>query len=147
MRKDEKMKVAERRKIHIMAFPQWTPLKTSWSAAQSSAKSRRASGGPPAASSPGRITVDMPSLSSGRYEQSQHQNPDEQQEMPVSGGELDRQRRRSASARTPHRQAPEPQAPDEVEAVKGGDHVEEGVGRVRLEEIRSEERRGGKECV
>src|SRR5919112_759972 len=40
-RKQLKMKVSERRKIHIMAFPQDTPLKARWSDDQSPMNSRQ----------------------------------------------------------------------------------------------------------
>src|SRR5918911_5652611 len=43
-RKHEKMKVSERRKIHIMAFPQDTFLKARWSEAQSVTRVRSRAG-------------------------------------------------------------------------------------------------------
>src|SRR5688500_10568303 len=106
------MKVSERRKIHIMAFPQWTWRNASWSPAQSSTSSRTAWGGPPLSalapsSTSVRITVDMPTLSSGRHEQPQHQKPHEQQEMPVGGGQLDAQRRTATTAGAQKRAHPE----------------------------------------
>src|SRR5215213_8767304 len=43
-RKQPKMKVSLRRKIHIMAFPQETPLKARWSEDQSATKDRQPAG-------------------------------------------------------------------------------------------------------
>jgi hypothetical protein len=65
VRKQENTKVSLSRKIHIMAFPQWTCLNTSWSDDQSAARVRRpaAAGGPWASVSVGAVAVIFGNLS------------------------------------------------------------------------------------
>src|SRR3712207_2090044 len=158
-RKQPKMKVSLRRKIHIMAFPQDALLNARWSEDQSETMDRQPAAGGAAMASRmcvvGAMSGMGPTLSErtgadrvepeegGRVrEQAEKHDPDHEEEMPVRGAQLDAQAQRVHPCAAPQLGAglaQGGQTAQHVQAVDRGDQVEERVGR-------SEERRVGKEC-
>src|SRR6476469_8275294 len=127
MMKQLKMKVSLRRKIHIMAFPQVAVLKARWSEDQSEATLRRPTVGPSTRSG------SLIAVSSMRQEQCEQHQPDQQQRMPVGGAKIDAQAERGvvlSRRRAPDRPRERDEAADDVQAVQGGEEIEEGGGRI-----------------
>ena len=138
------MKVSLRRKIHIIAFPQETLLNARWSEAQSAATPRRPSavdasprglgcGLPPCGRSSGQQWRQMSTKSFAQPVKSswQQDEPDEQQEMPVDGAQLDA--RGAAGLARPRRwlssvpiRPSATSAAQHMQAVQPGDQIEEG---------------------
>src|SRR5436305_4607141 len=87
-KKQLKMKVSLRRKIHIMALPQQTFLNARWSEAQSAATPFRPPGC--ASAAPGCVStcsvIGSPPSSRVQQQTEQHQ-PHQEQEVPVHGAE------------------------------------------------------------
>src|SRR4051794_5296930 len=137
------MKVSLKRKTHIMAFPQGTSLNARWSDDQSAATPAQPAGRArtsPVSSLTVACAIGARSSSVVQQHREQHQ-PDQQQEMPVDGAQLDAQAHlvrdiaavaavAAAVAASPYlrgRPAEGNQAAEQVQSVHGGEQVEEGT--------------------
>src|SRR3712207_1186992 len=86
-RKQEKMKVSERRKIHIMAFPQDTFLKARWSEAQSVTRVRKRAGAGASVFLKAESAIRF--FLSGQPQQAEQEEPNHEQEVPVQAAEVE----------------------------------------------------------
>src|SRR5882672_6454587 len=113
-RKQLKMKVSLRRKIHIMALPQETFLKARWSEDQSAAMPRKpairagdSAVSVSAVSAIGLSLVEQPATDVDEIvgparQQTEQDQPDQQQEMPVDSAEFHAQAHPDHLSATPH---------------------------------------------
>src|SRR4028118_2380069 len=145
-RKQPKMKVSLRRKTHIMAFPQETPLKARWSEDQSPTKDLQPVGRAASRVRVGAVSGIWPILSErtganrvepdegGRVrEDAEQHDPGDQEEMPVRRAQLDAQAQlvgRGAAPQLGAGPAQGDQASQHVQSMNRGDEVEESVGRI-----------------
>src|SRR6266542_721839 len=133
IRKQLKMKVSLRRKIHIIALPQGTFLNARWSDDQSATMPCRPSGSgraSPALLGAGCVMTGDPL---GGQQQSEQNQPNQQQIVPVHRAQLYTQAYRADLSAAPHLRggpAPDPQAAQQVRSVERGEQIKEGVGRI-----------------
>src|SRR5262245_21509661 len=145
------MKVSLRRKIHIMAFPHETFLNARWSEDQSATMPRQPGGRVGAAPISASVASAMCSSSSGqqlatdggeladpRRQQSEQDEPEHEQKMPVEGAQLQAQAHLVHVKASPQLVAGHPQsheAAQQVQSVQAGEQIKKGVGRVGRQEI------------
>src|SRR6516225_10942196 len=147
------MKVSLRRKIHIMAFPHETFLNARWSEDQSAATPRQPGGrvGPTpvsasaasamcsSSSSGQQLATDGGEFADPRRQESEQDEPEREQKMPVDGAQLHAQAHLLyLEASPPHLVGGHPQsheAAQQVQSVQSREQIKEGVGRVGRQEI------------